>query len=197
MKRSGDSLTNALNGGFKPFLLVCTVCALALDLTVCLYAAISGMGPEYISVLFLLLAVNGLFLLAVIFSNFRFAYTVWEIVIYAVATGLLIGLAGNSAAPYGDGRVVLTTAAGISWLIVHILTVIAAAATWLHASRCIRPKRLLQTIVAAVFTAVMVAVSIYYVCFIAVKGVTGQGAVMRSVMFRSNEATQTYTAAAL
>lgn len=196
MKRSGDSLTNALTGGFKPFLLVCTVCAFALDLTVCICAAVLGIGPGLLSVLFLLLAVDVLFLLAVVFSNFRFAYTIGEIVLYTAATGLLTGLAGAAALP-DDGLAFLTTAAGVSWLVVHILTVVAAVATWLHASRCIRPKRMLQTVIAAAFTVGMLAASVYYVCFIGVKGITGQGAGMRPVLFRYNEATQTYTAASV
>ncbi|MDE7330206.1 MAG: hypothetical protein K2N30_03825 [Clostridia bacterium] len=187
-------IASTLSGSSKIFLLVCLASAFVADLAVFVMLLVQDVSASYwIFPLFFLLA-DALFIAQAAFSNFRFAYTVWQIVIWCVLTAVMLictvvlNISGNVT--------VFTNVAAALIIALHAAALLAVITCYVYASRSVAGGRTAQTAVAVLATVISVALVAFYGAFLGFGGFFGQGFGLRPVSYIYNEETDGYEAVA-
>lgn len=156
----------------KIFLLICLGLAFAVDFSVMVFLLVGGVqGQFWLFPLFFALF-DAAFILQAVFSNFRFKYTVAEIISYLVLSvvALLIMLWADV---FPGGETYFTDGAAALWFILHFAGLITSLICYLRAANFLRGKA--GAAVAALFIAVCGAGAGYYGVSLAANGFLGQG----------------------
>lgn len=170
----------------SPKLPLFAVAALSAVCDILIVAAlgIGGYAGVYFVCPALLLAFDALFAAFVLVTDFRFRYSIPAAIAYFVIAAALSAVTLFVSAP-ADGGEVMTRTAFFCCLAVHLLSVLASAACWLHAAKC-RPVYASRA--ALVLAGVFVLAAAFYIWFVVQYGFFGQGLRERSLTYSYNEA---------
>ncbi len=174
----------------KWLVLVSSILAAATDLLAMILLLAGGYSFLYCLCPLLLLLCDGLFIASVFYSNFRFRYTLWQVLIYVV---LVIG--GMMATLFVDltagQRVVGTDLACALWVCVHIITCVSVCISAVYAAR-VKPK--FNGVLAAICCLALAGVSVTYGVSLVKDGFFGQGVgESRTLEYTYDSATDSYT----
>lgn len=177
----------------KIFLICCLAVSVALDLCITVALGVMGINVKFWIIPMLTAVFGALFIAGACLSNFRFTYTVAQLVFYVLITSactaaqIFICISGETTA--------LEDLYALAWIVSHAVIVVCVIITYLHASKRVAGNWTLQTVLAVIFAAVTLVSSGYYALIVFYDGFFGQGGFgTRPVEFSYNEETDSYTA---
>lgn len=176
-----NAITSALSGKSKIFLLVCLAAAFAADLAVFVTLLVLGAGAEYWAFPLVFLLADALFIVQAAFSNFRFSYTVWQIVIYCLLTAAM--LISTVVCNICVGETAFTNTASALLIATHAVALFAVIFGYVYAARSIAGGKTAQTFAVIVITALCVSITGLYGAFLGFGGYFGQGGGIRPVKY--------------
>ena len=176
-----NAITSALSGKSKIFLLVCLTAAFAADLAVFVTLLVLGAGAEYWAFPLVFLLADALFIVQAAFSNFRFSYTVWQIVIYCLLTAAM--LISTVVCNICVGETAFTDTASALLIATHAVALFAVIFGYVYAARSIAGGKTAQTFAVIVITALCVSITGLYGAFLGFGGYFGQGGGIRPVKY--------------
>lgn len=176
-----NAITSALSGKSKIFLLVCLAAAFAADLAVFVTLLVLGAGAEYWAFPLVFLLADALFIVQAAFSNFRFSYTVWQIVIYCLLTAAM--LISTVVCNICVGETAFTDTASALLIATHAVALFAVIFGYVYAARSIAGGKTAQTFAVIVITALCVSITGLYGAFLGFGGYFGQGGGIRPVKY--------------
>ena len=171
----------------KWLLLLCAASAAVVDIIIIAMLLVGEEGGEYLACPFLLLIFDVFyFVVSLVFTNFRFKYSiaVWVSYILLYTLGLIIGI----SIILGGSGTVLSNAAITLWSCVHLFNIICAVVCALFASHVIN-----KLWIALAFAVVFLAGAATYAGFVISDGFFGQGRDSRTLVYSYNGKTGQYS----
>lgn len=165
------------------WLIVAAVAALFTDVFVTAMLAVGGYDFVYMLFTVLMMVLDVLLLVGALLSNYRFRYTRWQWITYAVLTAVMTGL-NVVVYLFAAGGNFVTYLAGIMWLVVHVAAIVATVAASLRASKFSK-----KSLGAIICVAVLLALVCSYSVITAGSGIFGQGngEEIRALVYSENE----------
>ena len=168
---NNKSLMNRILNSPKVFLFITIILAFVADLVSTVMIFKAGYELQYLFFPLLILVMDILFLILSIFSNYRFRYSILQMVAY-----LIIVLCGVGAVTIlfatSVNEIIMTIVSCVLWSSVHVLGLVAVLANSLHAGKVNKkPKKFVPFFSVALLTA-MVVIFTASICH---NGFFGQG----------------------
>lgn len=183
------NLSFTLTGRTKLFLFICLGAAAVVDLTALIYLTAEGMDSYYWLFPLLFFIADALFLVQAVFSNYRFKYTIIQIIFYIVFSFLVF--VNMLDAYYGHG-IEFTSSAKTVWVILHILSLASALSCYIFTAKLSKRGRA-HGVISVIFGGVSAIMALAYVVSVIAVGFFGQGAYNRPLAYEYNEETDTYS----
>lgn len=189
MKNSNPAFT--LSGRTKVFLFICLGAMAIIDFAAFVYLTATGAAATFWIFPLLFFIADAIFIVQTAFSNFRFKYTIGEIVFYILLT--FIVLMSTVSRHLGGTVSVFTSTAGTIWCLIHVLSIAAALICYLFTAKRFRSKVLLQSLVAIAVSAVCAVTAVAYVVLLVDFGFFGQGSDVRPLAYEYDETSDSYS----
>lgn len=176
----------------KIFLFISMAAVLFADLFVTVLLIGFGVGFSMMIAPLILVAVDIIFLVLAVFTNFRFAYSIKYVAIYSVAAAALTVLFALLGSGIGNDGVVMTILSALLWAAVHLFFAFAFSASVATASSDGGKGKAS----AAILSALSVAAVAAYGAFVIGSGVFGQGfaEMSRTLVYEYDEDNDCYIA---
>lgn len=147
------------------------ILAAAADIFVLAVLGAGGFAGRHFVCPSVLLALDVLFAAGILLSNFRYRYSIAEVVVYLVGAALLICL--TVLVDMSGGKTTyVTRAASVCWIVFHALACLSVLASALYAAKL---RRVFKSGAAICICALLAAACVLYAGFLSVKGFFGQG----------------------
>lgn len=147
------------------------ILAAAADIFVLAVLGAGGFAGRHFVCPSVLLALDVLFAAGILLSNFRYRYSIAEVVVYLVGAALLICL--TALVDMSGGKTTyVTRAASVCWIVFHALACLSVLASALYAAKL---RRVFKSGAAICICALLAAACVLYAGFLSVKGFFGQG----------------------
>lgn len=189
IKRNNENYSPYLSAGTKSpklFLLISVIAALCADLVVSAILIWSAVPVLYWIFPLLAMVADAAFLLAAIFTNFRFKYSVGVLSAFVAFVSAIV-VAVNVINLAGE-TVTLSLAAAVMWTASHVLSVICVIATAVHASKTIKGGRISKLVAATLFCVLAAGCAALYGFYVLGGGFFGQGGYdLRALEYTYNE----------
>lgn len=175
----------------KIFLLICLGLAFAADFSVTVFLLVGGIQGQFWLFPLVFALLDLAFIVQAVFSNFRFKYTVAQIVGYLILSVIALGIM-LWADVFPGGETYFTDGAAALWFVLHFAGLITSLVCYLRASNFLRGKA--GAAVASLFIIVCAACTGYYGVTLAATGFLGQGpeTAVRPLSYEYDEATDSY-----
>ncbi len=189
-KRSFSLFTAKRLKSNKIFLLLSLAILTAVDVFIIATLGLQKYPGVYFICPIIMLVLDVLFCVNAIFSNFRFKYTIRDVLIYVL--GIAVNLVAVGLTLMGVlGMYVMTGTAGVLWIITHAVACIAMVFGMIFAANV---KWKGKTVTAVIATVAFVAIAGGYSGFLWQDGYFGQGNDNRIITYSYDDDTESYVA---
>jgi len=178
-------------GGSKLFLLIASITAAVCDLVLLIVCSVSGFDARFIVLPVFNLIFDALFIVGIVFTNFRFRYSLTVWIVYLALTFIFacstLGVMSGGELTYSTG------AATALFAVAHAVSFVAVTIAALYP--ILKKKPWVKATVIAM-SALTVAISGAYSVYIMDYGFLGQGYIdeYRSLAFKYDQASDSYFA---